>query len=216
MMREFQQSSLFFGANAPYIEALYEQYLADAASVPEAWRQHFDALPNVAGHAAKDVAHTPVIEAFAARAHARPLMHATVAGTDVDDKKQLRVLQFIRAHRVLGTRHSQLDPLKRMDKMPVPELELDYYGLSEADMNTEFSIGSWQGQIAGKKDRAKLKDIVAAVKRTYCGTIGIEYMYISSTDEKRWLQKQFEDTLSTPHLNAEEKRFILERLTAAA
>ncbi len=214
MMREFQQSSSFFGANAPYIEALYEQYLADPASVAEAWRKHFDALPNVVGHAAKDVAHTPVIEALAARAHHSPALRAA-ASSSVDDKKQLRVLQFIRAHRVLGTRHSQLDPLKRMDKMPVPELELDYYGLSEADMNTEFSIGSWQGVIAGKTDRAKLKDIIDAVKRTYCGTIGTEYMYISSTDEKRWLQKQFEGALSTPHMNAEEKRFILERLTAA-
>ena len=68
MMREYQQSSLFFGANAPYVEELYEQYLADPASVPESWRKQFDALPNVAGHAGKDVAHAPVIQAFAERA----------------------------------------------------------------------------------------------------------------------------------------------------
>jgi 2-oxoglutarate dehydrogenase E1 component len=215
MMREFQQSSSFFGANAPYIEDLYERYLADPASVPEAWRKHFDALPNVPGYAARDVAHTPIIEAFAALARQSPALRVGATGPPVDDKKQLKVLQFMRAHRVLGSRHSQLDPLKRMDKMPVPELELDYYGLTEADMNAEFSTGSWQGTIAGKADRAKLRDIVAAVKKTYCGTIGIEYMYISSTAEKRWLQKQFEGTLSTPHLSAEEKRFILERLTAA-
>ena len=65
MMREFQMSSLFNGANAPYIEELYEQYLADPASVSEAWRKQFDARPNVAGSTAKYVAHTPVIEAFA-------------------------------------------------------------------------------------------------------------------------------------------------------
>ena len=56
MMREFQQSSLFYGANAPYVEELYEQYLVDPASVPETWRKQFDSLPNVAGNVAPDVA----------------------------------------------------------------------------------------------------------------------------------------------------------------
>ena len=67
MMREFQQSSLFFGANAPYVEGLYEQYLTDPASIPEGWREQFDGLPNVSGNSGPDVAHTPVIAAFAER-----------------------------------------------------------------------------------------------------------------------------------------------------
>ncbi len=213
MMREFQQSSSFYGANAPYIEDLYERYLADPASVPESWRAQFDALPNVAGQALKDVPHSAIIEAFAERAKQSPALRggAPAAGPSADDQKQLKVLQFIRAHRVLGSRHSQLDPLKRADRMPVPELELSYYGLGDADMETEFSMGSWQGQ----PNRARLKDIVTMVKKTYCGTIGLEYMYISSTEQKRWLQKKFEGTLSTPALDPDEKRFLLERLTAA-
>src|SRR5688572_6076739 len=137
MMREYQQSSSLFGANAPYVEELYEQYLQDPSSVPESWRAQFDALPNVGGNSAKDVAHTPVIEAFAERAKQGAVR--TVAGAG-DDGKQLKVLQFIRAHRVLGSRQSQLDPLKRLEVEPVPELELGYYGLGEADMNREFSM----------------------------------------------------------------------------
>jgi 2-oxoglutarate dehydrogenase E1 component len=78
-------------------------------------------------------------------------------------------------------------------------------------MDREFSPGSWQGQ----KGPMKLRDIVAAVKKTYCGTIGIEYMYIASTEEKRWIQQRFEGTLSTPHLSADQKREILQRLTAS-
>ena len=217
MIRDFQLSSLFNGANAPYIEELYEQYLADPASVPEAWRKQFDALPNVAGNTTKDVAHTPVIEAFAERAKqgSGRIAYVNIGGVGSDDKRSLRVLQFIRAHRVLGSRHSSLDPLKRSERMPVPELELSFYGLTEADLEAEFGFGSWQGRINGNSEKAKLKDIVAAVKKTYCGYVGVEYMYISSTEQKRWVQGQFEGIQSQPSLNKEEKQFLLERLTAA-
>jgi 2-oxoglutarate dehydrogenase E1 component len=218
MMREFQQSSMFFGPNAPYVEELYEQYLLDPASVPETWRKQFDALPNVPGNAAKDVAHTPVIEAFAERAKqgGGRVAYVTVGGSaGMDDKKSFKVLQFIRAHRVMGSRNSSLDPLKRMERSTVPELELGYYGLTDADLETEFGFGSWQGSIAGNAERAKLKDIVAAVKRTYCGYVGVEYMYIASTEQKRWIQGQFEAIQSQPALNKEEKQFLLERLSAA-
>ena len=167
-MREFQQSSLFFGANAPYVEELYEQYLADPASVPEGWRKQFDGLPNIAGSSAPDVAHTPVIEAFAERAKQGggrvAYVNVSAAGGAAETKRALRALQFIRAHRVLGSRHSQLDPLKRSERMPVPELELSFYGLGDADLEAEFSIGSWQGRINGQAETAKLKDIVSAVK----------------------------------------------------
>lgn len=217
MMREFQQSSLFFGANAPYVEELYEQFLADPATVPEAWRKQFDALPNVAGNSNKDVAHTPVIAAFAERAKmgGGRVAYVNVGEAAGHDKKFLRVLQFIRAHRVLGARHSSLDPLKRSERLPVPELELAYYGLSDADLEADFNFGSWQGRINGGSETAKLKDIVAAVKRTYCGYVGVEYMYISETEQKRWIQGQFEAIQSQPSLNKEEKLFLLDRLSAA-
>ena len=224
MMRDFQQSSLFFGANAPYVEELYEHYLLDPAAVPEAWRKQFDSLPNVAGSTGKDVAHTPIIEAFAERAKlgGGRIAYITVGGgttggsnADVNEKKSFKVLQFIRAHRVLGSRHSSLDPLKRSERLPVPELELNYYGLTDADMETEFAFGSWQGGIAGSPEKAKLKDIVAAVKRTYCSYVGVEYMYISATEQKRWIQGRFESAQSQPKLTTEEKQFLLERLSAA-
>ncbi len=218
MMREYQESSLFNGANAPYIEELYEQFLADATSVPEAWRTQFEALPNVAGNAAKDVAHSLVIAAFEAQAKqgSARIAYVNVGGSDSGDtKKSFRVLQYIRAHRVLGARHSNLDPLKRMDKLPVPELELSFYGLTDADLNLEFGIGSWQGKINGSADKATLSEIIKAVKRTYCGDVGVEYMYISSTEQKRWIQAKFEAIQSQPNLSKEEKHFVLDRLTAA-
>ena len=216
VMKEFEASSALYGSNAPFVEQLYESYLANPDSVDPAWRSVFDAWQKEGG-ARKDVAHSAVIAAFESRARnpaaaAPGLATGGWAPTGTgSDEKALKVLQYIRAHRVLGSRYSQLDPLKRLERTPVPELELEFYGLGEADMDREFSSGSWQGM----KGAMKLRDIVAAVKRTYCGTIGIEYMYISSTAEKRWIQKRFEGSLSTPSFTPEEKRLILERISAS-
>ncbi|QJR14898.1 2-oxoglutarate dehydrogenase E1 component [Usitatibacter palustris] len=207
-MKDLFDTSHLYGSNAPFVEELYERYLADPASVSDEWRVQFDGW-QAAGNG-KDVAHTPVIAAFETYARSGPARTAPapVAGGDA---KSLKVLQYIRAHRVMGARESQLDPLKRMERDPVPELQLSFYGLGDADMDREFSPGSWQGTSGSMK----LRDIVAAVKKTYCGTVGVEYMYIASTEQKRWLQKRFEGTLSTPTLSAEEKRFILERITCS-
>jgi 2-oxoglutarate dehydrogenase E1 component len=204
LMEQFAASSHLSGANAPFVEELYERYLEDPASVDPEWRAQFDSWQQ--GGNGKDVPHAPIVAAFE-----NLTRHAAAPAVAAADDKSLKVLQYIRAHRVLGSRYSQLDPLKRLERTPVPELELSFYGFTEADMDREFSPGSWQGA----KGPMKLRDIVEAVKRTYCGTIGIEYMYISSTEQKRWIQQRFEGTLSTPRLSAGEKRYILERLTAA-
>src|SRR5258708_36408317 len=196
VMKEFEATSQLYGSNAPYVEELYERYLGDPESVDPTWRATFDAWQKDNGK--KDGPHSPVIAAF--ENLARSPQAAASAAPAPADEKALKVLQYIRAHRVLGSRYSQLDPLKRLERTPVPELELSYYGLTEADMDRELSPGSWQGATGPMK----LRDIVAAVKQTYCGTIGIEYMYISSTAEKRWIQKKFEGTRSTPSYNPEQ------------
>ena len=165
LMKDFEASSNLFGSNAPYVEELYERYLADANSIDVSWRRVFDAWQENA--AKKDVPHSPVIAAF--ENLARTPRTPDPAPRTSTDEKALKVLQYIRAHRVLGSRDSQLDPLKRLERTPVRELELSFYGLGEADMDREFSPGSWQGA----KGPMSLRDIVAAVKKTYCGTIGI-------------------------------------------
>ncbi|NJD86989.1 MAG: 2-oxoglutarate dehydrogenase E1 component [Betaproteobacteria bacterium] len=207
VMKQFEATSALFGANAPFVEELYERYLRDPASVAPEWRAQFDAWQASGG--GKDVAHTPVIEAFAAAARRGPL--AAPTSVAADDEKQMKVLMFIRAHRTTGSHYSNLDPLRRMDHVSVPELELETYGLGEADLDTVFSMGSF----GNKRLRKTLREIVAIVRKTYCDTIGMEYMYLSSMEEKRWLRERFEGTLSTPSLNERQKRFLLERLTAS-
>ncbi|HEX4943426.1 MAG TPA: 2-oxoglutarate dehydrogenase E1 component [Usitatibacteraceae bacterium] len=207
VMKQFEASAHLYGANAPFVEELYERYLRDPASVAPEWRAQFDAWQAPEGR--RDVAHTPVIEAFAAAAKRGP--GASPTAVAADDEKQMKVLMFIRAHRTTGSHYSNLDPLKRMDHVPVPELELASYGLGEADMGTVFSMGSF----ANRRELKPLREIVRMVRKTYCDTIGVEYMYLSSMEEKRWLRDRFEGTLSTPKVSAEEKRFLLERLTAS-
>ncbi|MGH8755969.1 MAG: thiamine pyrophosphate-dependent enzyme, partial [Burkholderiales bacterium] len=119
-------------------------------------------------------------------------------------------LQLINAHRFLGARHADLDPLKRQEKPYIPELDPAHYGLTESDMGTVFNTGSLVGP-----GQMTLREILKAIRETYCGSIGAEYMYIIDTPQKRWIQNRLEGTRAKPSFTSEYKRHILERLTAA-
>ena len=210
-MKESLGSSYLFGGNAPFIEDLYETYLESPEAVTPQWRRYFDQMQQQSG-GARDVAHAPVVESFIRLAKKRGNGHAH-APTDAVatvEKKQVSVLQLINAYRFLGVRHAGVDPLKRFDKPIVPELDPAYYGLTEADMNLVVNSGSLVGP-----DQMPLREILRAVKETYCGSIGMEYMYITDTQVKRWIQQRFEAIRSQPSYDADFKRHILERLTAA-
>jgi len=220
MMKQLFENSLLYGSNAPFIEELYEDYLQNPASVALEWRGYFDKLQQAqgagAGKAARDVPHSPVIEAFArlakapARGNGQDAACAQTGQDLVTERKQVSVLQLINAHRFLGVRHANLDPLKRQEKPFIPELELAHYGLTEADMDTVFSTGSFVGP-----EKATLREILQAVRQTYCGSIGVEYMYIADTAQKRWIQNRLEGPRAQPAYATEYKRHILERLNAA-
>jgi 2-oxoglutarate dehydrogenase E1 component len=215
MMRQFQVNSYLFGGNAPYVEELYERYLDNPTSVPDKWRAYFDQMQLVpaadGSPATPDVAHAPIVESFALRAKSGAL-RPTVAPTDLSvARKQVHVQSIIAAYRYLGSRWADLDPLKRQERPAIPELEPAFYDLTEADMDTVFSASNtYFGQ-----EQMTLRELIAACRQTYCGTIGAEFMYISDPAEKRWIQQRLESMRSTPTFTAEEKRHILERLTAA-
>lgn len=210
MMNTFLENSHLFGANAPFIEELYENYLVDPTRVAAEWRSYFDALQNASGALTQDITHAPIVAAFTERAKAG-LQNLSAGRQDTEHaKKQVSVLQLINAHRFLGSRHATLDPLMRQEKPTIPELEPSHYGLTEADMGTSFNSGSLVGF-----DQATLGEILAAVRATYCGNIGVEYMYITDTEQKRWIQHRFESLRGQANYNPAERKHILERLTAA-
>ena len=215
MMQQYRSNSYLFGGNAPYVEEMYEAYLDNPGSVPDNWRDYFDALqhvPAVDGSDSRDVAHAPVIESFAQRAKANAFAHKASEADLAVARKQVHVQSLIAAYRSLGSRWADLDPLKRTERPKIPELETAFYDLTESDMDITFSATN---TYFTKADSMTLREIVQALRETYCSTIGAEIMHITEPTEKRWWQERLESIRSKPSFSAEKKKAILERLTAA-
>ncbi|HEU5284726.1 MAG TPA: 2-oxoglutarate dehydrogenase E1 component [Burkholderiales bacterium] len=210
LLKEYLGTSYLFGANAPFIEELYEAYLADPASVAPEWRRYFDQLQQLPG--APDVAHEPIRQSFVklVKAPRTAIGHAATASVAAAEKKQVWVLQLANNHRRLGLRHANVDPLKRFDKPPVPELDPAFYGLTEGDMELVFNTASDFGP-----EQMPLREILRALRETYCGTIGSEFWFIADSAQRRWIRQRLESIRAQPNYSADFKRFILERLTAA-
>jgi 2-oxoglutarate dehydrogenase E1 component len=211
-MKVLQQTSLLDGGNGAYLESLYEAWLRDPDTVPDNWREYFAGLPRVNGQDSGDILHSELRSEFS-RLTGRLRGHriARLTGARLEhERKQVRVLQLINAYRFRGHQYARTDPLRRTEPELAPEMDLDYHELSEADFDTVFQTGSLVGP-----DEATLEEILYSLNRTYCETVGAEYMHISSTGEKRWIQQHLESVQSHPHLANEDQRWLLERLTAA-
>ncbi len=206
--QKLQKESYQFGANGRYIEELYAQYLDDKNSVGEQWRDWFQALKSETGET--DVDHLDIQNKIRKAALARVENSATKNEADQYALKQVSVLQLINAYRFRGHQAATLDPLKLFNKERPVELSLEDHNLSQADLSTEFNVGSLFGI-----ERATLKEIVERLEKTYCGSIGSEYMYIADTHQKRWIQKRLESNLATPSFKKGRRRRILERIVAA-
>ena len=210
----YSGNTFLFGGNAPYVEEMYENYLANPGSVPDSWRDYFDALqyvPAVDGSNAKDVPHLPVINAFADRAK-QGGTKVVMGSADAEmGRKRTAVQQLIAAYRNVGARWADLDPLKRTERAIIPELESSFYGFSDADQEAVFDTSN---TFFGK-NRMSLRELTNALRETYCGTIGAEYMYMTDQAQKRWWQQKLESVRSKPSFTAEKKLHILDRLTAA-
>ena len=212
--KAFAGNSYLFGGNAPYVEEMYENYLANPGSVPDTWRDYFDALQHVPasdGSQTKDVPHLPVINAFAERAKMGGT-RVVMASSDAEmGKKRTSVQQIIAAYRNLGVRWADLDPLKRTERENIPELDPAFYGFSDADQEAIFDTSN---TYFGKNSMS-LRELMNSLRETYCGSIGAEFNFITNQDHKRWWQQKLESIRSKPNFNAAKKKHILERLTAA-
>ena len=210
----YANNTYLFGGNAPYVEEMYENYLSNPGSVPDTWRDYFDALqhvPAVDGSNARDVPHLPVVNAFAERAK-QGGTKVVEASADVEmGRKRTAVQQLIAAHRNVGQRWADLDPLKRTERENIPELDPAFYGFTDSDQETVFNTSN---TFFGK-ERMSLRELMNALRETYCSSIGAEYMYLSDQGQKRWWQEKLESIRSKPNFTKEKKLHILDRLTAA-
>ena len=207
-------NTFLFGGNAPYVEEMYENYLDNPGSVPDTWRDYFDALQHVPaadGSNARDVAHLPVVNAFAQRAKSGGT-RVVLASADAEmGRKRTAAQQLIAAYRNVGQRWADLDPLKRTARPAISDLDPAFYGFGDADQETVFDTSN---TFFGKNTMS-LRELLNALRETYCGTVGAEFMYATDQDEKRWWQQKLESVRSKPNFNAEKKKHILGRLTAA-
>lgn len=213
---ESLQNSYLFGGNAPYVEELYEAYLDNPGSVPDNWRSYFDQLqhmPATDGQAAtRDQAHAPIVESFAIRAKTNGFAQRAKESDLAVATKQVHVQSLIAAYRSLGSRWADLDPLKRTDRPAIPELDPAFYGLNETDLDQVFSAANTYFSSASTMT---LRDILKALRDTYCRSVGAEFMHASDPAVKRWVQERLESTLSAPTVSAEGKRNLLQQLTEA-
>lgn len=210
------QSSHIAGGNATYVENLYESYLKDPNGVPEQWRDYFDKLPLVESEIVQieEIPHSVVQERFAQISKMRVRTEATVqhdSQATEYERKQVQVVQLISAYRQRGHQKASLDPLGLAERDAVPDLELGFHHLSEADFDTVFQTGSLH---IGKAD-ATLGEIYDALERTYCHTIGAEFMHIFDTTERHWVMQRMESVRSAPDYGLEVRQQLLQQLINA-
>src|ERR1041385_2992941 len=195
VMRHFLDNSYLFGGNAPFIEELYEKYLANPQSVPEEWREYFDRMQVLPGSSTKDVARAPVEESFVQRAKKGEFAAARTLPTETltPERMQVAALLLVTAYRISGSRWATVDPLKRMPRPAQPELEPGFYDLAESDLDQTVNAGSFVGL-----DRTTLRNLLQALRDTYCRNVGYEYMFISDRTQRQWIQERIEPVRGAP------------------
>ena len=212
-LQKLYQSTPLQGANAAFIEALYEDYLEAPQSVPVAWRSYFDSL----GGESVDVAHGPIVAAIGKRLRSRRRHNgaahsAAPAPSAESGEKQAAVSRLIQVYSLRGHQVADIDPLGLLER-PVPTvMKLDFLGLSAADFDSEFYTGNLAGAGHG---RMKLRDILALLKQIYCGKLGAEFAHVSRARERLWVRENFESWMTRGSFSPVEQRAILVSLTRA-
>jgi 2-oxoglutarate dehydrogenase E1 component len=235
----FAETSFLYGSNAAYIEEMHDRWAADPSSVPAEWRGFFDQLRDTAESVRASsnaagwgrAASTEPSEATAvfdglwpaakpdpkARPAAAAVATTTPAGVSAEEVRaaahdSIRVLMLIRSYRVRGHLAATLDPLGIEQPGSNPELTPEFYGFTEADMDRPIYLDGVLGLQTGT-----IREVMAILKRTYCGNIGIQFMHIAEPEEKSWLQQRFEgpDAFEKNGFTREGKIAILNKLIEA-
>ncbi|HHJ20091.1 MAG TPA: 2-oxoglutarate dehydrogenase E1 component, partial [Gammaproteobacteria bacterium] len=201
------------GDNAAYLEGLYEQYLQNPESVEQNWREYFSQLP-IVNHHHQETRHSRVRDYFR-NFSARPVATLDTCSTLYHsafehDRKQVQVLQLINAYRFLGHFKAKTNPLGKSSTIDPVELTLAHHQLEADDLNRVFNTGSLVAPA-----EMTLGSIIEQLQQTYCGSIGVEYMHMTGTKEKRWIQRHLESVRAAPEYSRSQRRYILDRLTAA-
>lgn len=170
------------------VEEMYQQYKSNPDSVDYGWKKFFEGFD------------------FSKTNFEKPEINATIPA---QFQTEFKVINLINGYRMRGHLFTKTNPVR--DRRPyTPTLDIENFGLESNDLETVFQAGTQIGI-----GPAKLKDIIAHLKQTYCESIGVEYMYIRNAEIVSWLQSKMEGSKNTPHFSAEEKKSILGKLNEA-
>jgi 2-oxoglutarate dehydrogenase E1 component len=212
-MAELWQSSHISGGNSAYVESLFEDFLQDPSGCPEPWKSYFEGLPQLQVEQSSDLSHATVRDHFLllAKNQSRVVPAPASSVSAQHERKQFAVGELINAYRRRGHLKATLDPLGLAPKQSVPSLELGFHGLSLADIDTRFQVGS----LAIGQSEATLSEIIQVLETTYCGAIGAEFMHITDQLEQSWVQEHMETTQTHPYYGHGTRRRLLDRILAA-
>ncbi len=198
-----RSNGVLSGANAEFLEDLYQAYLQQPASVSAEWGRYFDALH--VSHSARNG--DGVLTVQNTTPFTEGERNESIAlGTD----KQAAVIQMIVHMRRLGHTHAQLDPLGRAHMKDAPDLSLGCYGLSDADLDTSFYTGNLFGN-----EQQTLREIYSKLQQTYCGSVGVEFLHIRQHERRNWLLERLEGDGNMPTVSDSTKGWVLGHLAHA-
>ena len=206
------QETLLDGENAIYLELLFENYLKDPTTVSENWQRYFSDMP-VPADFQNGATHSVMRDQFRTdKLHTHTSSEQSDTTVELEhERQQVHVLQLINSYRSLGHLVAYTNPLRGDEVLAnLPELTLQNYGLDKVDKNKVFDPGSFQ-----MKEKPTLGNIFEALRHTYTESIGIEYMHIMDTNEKRWIQSRIEPCQARPNFDNEKKSQLLDQIIAA-
>src|SRR6187399_1629544 len=232
----FARTSFLYGGNAAYVEQLQSRYEANPASVDAEWRAFFEGLkddradvikgangpswqrPNLQHANGELVAaltgdwsevEKTVGDKIKGKAQAKGV-EISAAEVQQATRDSIHALMLIRAYRARGHFHAKLDPLGLEPEKNEAELDPASYGFREADLDRKIFLDKVLGL-----EFATLREIIAILRRTYCQTLGVEFLHISDAAQKAWLQERIEGRDKEIHFTREGKRAILNKLVEA-
>ena len=227
----FEKTSFLHGTNSAFIEQMYEKYLHNPLSVPTDWQTFFSGISDQPTNEMKDASWSEyrdiksnngdLVSAIdgnwpdEVRSFENELKSSNAINTHEGSSKNatldsIRAIMMIRAYRIRGHLKANLDPLGLIEKIEHAELQPETYGFKAEDMERQIFLDNVLGL-----EFATLKEILEILNRTYCSTVGIEFMHISDPEEKSWLQQRIEGKDKEITFTDLGKEFILKKLIEA-
>ena len=196
----FEQTSFLQGGNSPFIKELYLQYLNDPNTVPQSWREFFDGLDEDKEAIQKEILgpswapkknntlKTIVVEKDVAKDKETPINKTSVPQENYEKEKEqsVKAIALIRAYRIRGHLNARLDPLGMMERKYLHELHPVNHGFKKEDYNKKIYIGEYMD-----REYATINELLSFLRKTYCSSIGVEYMHISDPIEKNGSEKEW-------------------------